>query len=216
MFWKKKREEKQETDIRKTDDFDAAAYLGMRYFRFEEAKAGDDTLIVHADREWWNYQAEITFHQVFWHSGTRGLDWVLCRMGTEEEVKELRSEHTFPEDSHVYCFEDTSKYYIKGPIPIDVSGNIDPEFSEKMKKSLSIPRQPRKSFVIAQSVTIVAFFSDRLFGPPFDQWQKGELADFSEDFQQVFLRAIESSIRFAKSVKSKKGKKRAKPLRPIT
>jgi hypothetical protein len=65
-------------------------------------------------------------------------------------------------------------------------------------------RQQQKSFVIAQSVKVTVFFSDRHFDDSFNAWQKGDVSDLSETFQKVFLDAIESSIRFAKSVEDKK------------
>jgi hypothetical protein len=82
----------------------------------------------------------------------------------------------------------------------DVLGRIrDP----KVAKRLSL-LDPQKSFVIAESVTIVAFFSDRLFGKEFDHWQHGELADMSEAFQATFQQASELSRDWAKQVEERK------------
>jgi hypothetical protein len=185
--------------------------LGMWYFYFEPQKDGENTLIVHADRGWWNYQVEIAFHNVVFSNYPEQLDLnILCRLATKEEERFLRNLYDFPPSYNVYCFEDTSEYFINGPVPRDASGEVDPEFVQMALKSWSLT-QPQKSFVIAQSVKVTAFFSDRHFDDSFNTWQKGDISDLSAKFQKVFLGAIEASIRFAKSVEDKKRANQSHP-----
>lgn len=192
------------TDIRITDIFIHTNDLSMWYFYFKQPKDREDTLIVHAHRGWWNYQAEITFHNVIFSNCPKQLDFnILCRLATKEEERFLRSLYDFPPSYNVYCFEDTSEYSIKGPVPRDASGKVDPEFVKMALNSLSLTQQ-QKTFVIAQSVKVMAFFSDRHFDDSFNTWQKGDISDSSAKFQKAFQGAIKASIRFAKSVEDKK------------
>jgi hypothetical protein len=200
-----------DTDIRITNMFIRTNDLAMWHFYFESQKDGEDTLIVRALRGWWNYQVEITFNNVVFSNCPKQLDFnILCRVATKEEERHLRSLHDFPPSYNVYCFEDTSEYFINGPVPRDASGEVDPEFVKMALNSLSLTQQ-QKSFVIAQSVKVTAFFSDRHFDDSFNTWPKGDISDLSEEFQKVFLGAIESSIRFAKSVEDEKRANRPHP-----
>lgn len=160
----------------------------MFHFSFQKQKDGENTLIVYADQGWWNYAAEITFNNVLFSNCPARLNFnIVCRLATEEEESHLRSLHDCPSSYQVYCFEDTSKYYTNGPVPWDAS-----------------LMQQKKSFVIAQSVNVVAYFSDRSFDDRFNLWQKCDISDLSEGFQNILLRAIESDISFAKRVEEKK------------
>ena len=197
--------EELQSDIRKGNRFIDVKELHVYNFHFEMKKNdGNEMLIVHADNDWWNCQAEIIFHHVLFHNCPEALIFCVkeCRLATEEEESYLRTLHDFPESYGVYCFETAagSLLWRGRPVERDVLGRIrDP----KVAKRLSL-HDPQKSFVIAESVTIVAFSSDRLFGKELDHWQKGELADMSEEFQETFQKAIETSRDWAKQVEERK------------
>jgi hypothetical protein len=158
------------------------------YFSTKEEKDGRKTVEVFAHRGWSTYTARITFSDVLFSNCPKELIWnIYCGLATEEEVEYLRSLHDFPESYHVYCFEDTSEYYIKGPVERDKSGKIDPQFLEGVRNSLSLIQQ-RKTLIIAQSVKIVALRIGSSFGHMGGQGQKGNFYDLPESWQRGYLR----------------------------
>lgn len=63
-----------QSDIQKSTSFTDVKNLGVYNFHFQTKKnLGNEMLIVHADNDWWNCQAEIIFHQVLFHNCPEAL-----------------------------------------------------------------------------------------------------------------------------------------------